>query len=66
MLIASLDNPFINRPITEIFGNLRTGIVSTESFLVDILFKDISQNIGVNFVIASPRSVVKVPRVTGE
>ena len=50
----------------QIAGNFRPRVISAKGFLVDVLFKDIAQHIGVDLIRIPARRVVQVPRKAGE
>ncbi len=49
--------------LAQVFGNFGPGVVGPKLLLVDVLFKDVAQHIGVNFVIAPARCVIQAPGV---
>ena len=51
---------------TKILGNLWAGVVGAKGFLVDVLFKDVAQHIGVDLIVAGARRIIQVPRVTAK
>ena len=50
----------------NVFGDVLFGVVGAHLFLVDVFFKYVAEDIGVDFVIVAQRTVVEVPSVALE
>ena len=50
----------------KVFGYLRSGVVGPELFLVDVFFKNITQNCGANCVFGAVRVGAKRPGIFSE
>ena len=47
----------------DVFGDVLFGVVGAHLFLVDVFFEDVTEDIGIDFIIVFQRAVVKVPLV---
>ena len=47
-------------------SDLGAGVIGAEGFLVDVLFKNVTEHVRVNLVVLAPRRVVKVPGIAVE
>src|SRR5690348_12842983 len=65
-LVDFFEDQVVDGVLTEVFGNLWSGIVSPKKFLVNIFFKDIAEYMRTEFVILTARSVVQIPGVVRE
>ena len=68
--LAHLGQPvkdqFVDGLLAQIFGDFGPGIVGSKLLLVDVLFKDVAQHIGIDLVIAPAHAVVQAPGVTAK
>ena len=49
--------------LAKVFRNFGSGVICSIRFLVDVFFKDITKDIGINFVIVSTWGIVQIPRI---
>ena len=57
-LVDALQNHAVDAALAEVFGDLAASVIGAESLLVDIFLEDITQHIGVDFVVP-PRPVCR-------
>ncbi len=49
--------------LAQILRNLRPGVVCAECLLVDVLFKDVSENVGIDLVVCFAGGIIQIPGV---
>ena len=64
--VDRVQNQPVNRALAEVLGDFRPRVVRPERFLVDVLFKDVAEHVGIDFVVLAARRVVQIPRVAVE
>ena len=59
---AVQDKP-VDGPLAKVFGDFRAGVVGAKGLLVDVLLKDVAEDIRVDFVVLAAGRVVEVPGI---
>ena len=49
--------------LTDVLGNILLGVIRPHLFLVDVFFKDVAEDIRINFVVGAQRAFVQMPLV---
>src|SRR5947209_7050951 len=68
-IVSSVDtfqDQRIDGTLTEIVGNLGTGVVSAKRLLVDILLKDIAEDVRIEFIVFARGGIVQIPGIVPE
>ena len=53
----------LNGLLAQIFGDLRPGVVCAKRFLVDVLFKNVAEDVRVDFAVIPAGAVIQMPGV---
>src|SRR5579884_2111240 len=57
--VDTLQDQFVNGALAQVFCDFGASIICAEKLLVDVLFKDIAENVRAEFVILPARCIVK-------
>ncbi len=63
---GGVEHELVDSLLAEVLGDLRPRVVSAEFLLVDVLFEDVAEDVGVDLLVVSAGRVVERPRVALE